>query len=410
LIVVALEQVNRHLWALQGFNRQQAWSPEAPLSAQLGLYGFGPSLYPALLARHQGFGFEQACRELDETRALVRMDGMRASLFAVPRPHFATVHRAFREGVLASIDRLLGQYGLEPEIYANICRRILTRLSRGSLPAAQLKKELQPLSPPAAGALPRILARMAAEGLLVRARTRGSWKSTQFEWALLEDWLPGLDLQAPDPEQARMDAARLYLAAYGPATAADFRWWSGLRAEEAGRVLQALEPELAHVEIRGLPGEHLLLQEDLEALLSTPESVPWADGPQVSLLPVWDAYLMAYRARERYLQPEWYDRVYDRSGNSAPAILLDGRLAGVWDLEEERQGLTLKAAFFESPPPEAWAALRQAAEALGAAVSGAGTAPARPLQVLRCPPPPSLAGAPQNRFHHPLREMPGEPL
>ncbi len=410
MISAGLEQVNRYLWERQGFGRRRAWSEAAPLSAQLGLYGFGPSLYPALLARHQDFTFEQAGRELDERRALVRMDAMRTSLFAVPRPLFAAVHRAFRESVLASIDRLLANYGLEPEDYTNTCRRALDCLSRRSLPAAALKKELQPLSLPAGEALPRLLARMAAEGLLVRARTRGSWKSTQFEWALLEDWLPGVDLQAPDPEQARMEAARLYLAAYGPAAAADFRWWSGLRAEEAGRTLQALAPETARLEIRSLTGEYLLLQEDLEALLSTPEQAPWADGPRVSLLPVWDAYLMAYRQRERYLEPAWYDRVYDRSGNSAPAILLDGQVAGVWDLEEERQGLTLKAAFFESPPPGAWGALRQAAEALGAAVLGAQADPARPLQVLRCPPPASLAQAPQNRFHHPLREIPGEPL
>jgi len=43
---------------------------------------------------------------------------------------------------------------------------------------------------------------------------------------------------------------------------------------------------------------------------------------------------MGYRKRERYVRPEYYNRIFDRSGNVTSTILLDGRVIGVWDFEK----------------------------------------------------------------------------
>jgi len=51
----------------------------------------------------------------------------------------------------------------------------------------------------------------------------------------------------------------------------------------------------------------------------------------INFLPGLDPYVMGYKLRDRYLDREQYNHVFDRSGNAAPTILVDGRIAGIWD-------------------------------------------------------------------------------
>lgn len=73
------------------------------------------------------------------------------------------------------------------------------------------------------------------------------------------------------------------------------------------------------------------------------------EKPVVNLLPVQDSYLMGYKRRERYLADEYYDYVFDRSGNAISVILIDGRVAGIWDTEEEGEP-AVKLFLFEEAP------------------------------------------------------------
>lgn len=41
---------------------------------------------------------------------------------------------------------------------------------------------------------------------------------------------------------------------------------------------------------------------------------------------------MGYRERQHFVDAESYGLVYDRSGNATTTVLLNGRVAGVWDL------------------------------------------------------------------------------
>jgi len=59
----------------------------------------------------------------------------------------------------------------------------------------------------------------------------------------------------------------------------------------------------------------------------------------VNLLPTLDPYLMGYKDRERYLNPEYYNNVFDRSGNATSTILLNGEVIGVWDIGEKAEPL-----------------------------------------------------------------------
>jgi hypothetical protein len=161
-----------------------------------------------------------------------------------------------------------------------------------------------------------VLFLLAADGRIVRGRPTGSWASSQWRWSPVEAWLPGGMGELP-AEEARVELVRRWLSAYGPATAADLRWWTGWTAGAVKQALGALQP--AEVDLDGATG--LLLPEDLEPV-EQPE--PW-----VALLPALDPAPMGWSQRSWYLG-EHAPALFDRSGNAGPTVWSDGRIIGGW--------------------------------------------------------------------------------
>jgi hypothetical protein len=172
----------------------------------------------------------------------------------------------------------------------------------------------------------RLVPGMCALGLLIRTRPRGTWRSNLYEYAALEDWLPGVDLNSVAPEDARAWLVRRYLAAFGPATFEDLQWWTDLSRVETETALRALGSELHEVKIEGLGNGYLILASDSERL---GDFVP-PEAPYVFLLPGLDPYVMGYRDRQRFLAPEHRAKVFDRAGNAMPTLWVNGRVVGAW--------------------------------------------------------------------------------
>ncbi len=95
------------------------------------------------------------------------------------------------------------------------------------------------------------------------------------------------------------------------------------------------------VSIEGLEGGLLLLISDMAL-----ENVPKLNSGIVNLLPPLDSYIIGYKERERFLSPPHYNNVFDRSGNAAPTILLDGKVVGVWSFTADKKPV-VKFLFFE---------------------------------------------------------------
>jgi hypothetical protein len=162
----------------------------------------------------------------------------------------------------------------------------------------------------------RVLFLLAAEGRIARGRPRGSWISSQYRWAPMEAWLPD---RGPDPtvEAARTELARRWLRAFGPATLADLKWWTGLTM---GEVKRAITP-LGTVEVEIDGGTGMVLPDDLEPV---PAAEPWA-----ALLPALDPTVMGWQERGWYLG-EHRAALFDRSGNAGPSVWWEGRIVGAW--------------------------------------------------------------------------------
>lgn len=158
---------------------------------------------------------------------------------------------------------------------------------------------------------------MAADGRLVRGTPTGAWTSRQHRWEPVARWWPD-GLPAIDPERARHDLARRYLARFGPATTEDLRWWTGWNLTTTRRALQHLPVE--EVDLHGRPGIDLA-DADRDV----------ADQPAAALLPTLDPTPMGWKIRDWFLgiDPR---QLFDRAGNIGPTLWWNGEIVGSWGI------------------------------------------------------------------------------
>jgi Winged helix DNA-binding domain len=295
------------------------------------------SVYLAVAARMRDAEVAAVERALYEDRTLIRMLGMRRTMWVVPVELAAVVKESSTKAIVVRERRRLVQHlteagvaGDDPaawlaEVEAGTHRALL---ARGEATAAELAEDEPRLrtalllaadKPYAAkqNITTRVLGLLAAEGLIVRGRPRGSWVSSQYRWSPVEAWLPA-GLPAWDTAAAQVELVRRWLAAYGPGTAADLKWWTGWTAGEVKRALAAVGP--AEVALDG-GGAGYVLPDDLEPVPS--------DGPWVALLPALDPTVMGWVGRDWYLGAHG-PALFDRSGNPGPTVWVDGRIAGGW--------------------------------------------------------------------------------
>ena len=162
----------------------------------------------------------------------------------------------------------------------------------------------------------RVLPQLAMDAKLMRGRPRGTWSNGQYRWVPTADWLGG-PVEELDQASAQAELVRRWLAAFGPATETDLRWWTGWTAREVRAALAAVPHET--VDLDGATG--LVLAGDVEPV-EPPE--PWA-----ALLSTLDPTTMGWKERDWYLGPH-ASVLFDVNGNAGPTVWWDGRVVGGW--------------------------------------------------------------------------------
>ena len=280
-------------------------------------------------------GFERAGLEaaLYEERTLVRMLGMRRTLWVVPRELVPVVDAACTRTVAARerarLEGAVGASGVHDPagwIDERAALALAALEERGEAFTADLTRsdprlaEKVTLGSPRwqveASAASRVLPLLAAEGRVARGRPRGTWVNGQYRWVPMRTWLGG-ELERLDPPRAQAELLRVWLASFGPAAEADIRWWLGWTAREARAALASVPH--AVVDLDGAPG--YVLADDLEL---TPAVAPWA-----ALLPTLDPTTMGWKERDWYLGP-YASVLFDANGNAGPTVWWDGRVVGGW--------------------------------------------------------------------------------
>jgi hypothetical protein len=163
----------------------------------------------------------------------------------------------------------------------------------------------------------RALVQLGMESKVVRARPAGTWISGQYSWAEIEDWMGG-PIEQVSVEESSATIVGEWLYAFGPATEADLRWWTGWpvrQLKEALRDVGAVEVDI------GDDGTGLAHPDDLD---DVPEPESW-----IALLPSLDSTTMGWKERDWYIG-DHTGVLFDRNGNAGATIWVDGRVVGGW--------------------------------------------------------------------------------
>jgi hypothetical protein len=153
-----------------------------------------------------------------------------------------------------------------------------------------------------------------ARGVLCFGRPRGR----MVTYASPRTWLPGFEPAAgPD---ALGWLVRQFLAAYGPATPAQFAQWAGTPRRWAGELFAELADGLQEAELDG------------QAAWLPAGQLNRPAGPQgLRLLPYFDPYVIGCHPRSR-LFPAAAGRALNRTGQAGtrPVLLIDGVAGSIW--------------------------------------------------------------------------------
>jgi hypothetical protein len=130
----------------------------------------------------------------------------------------------------------------------------------------------------------------------------------------------------PEPEEGFDELVRAYLAAYGPATKQDVAQWAGVPR------LTPITASLGRMQLRTFRGEQ---GQTLYDLPRAPLPDPETPAPP-RLVPRFDNLVLSHADRSRVLGELPPSRIVTTNGLVHATILVDGFVAGTWQLENGR--------------------------------------------------------------------------
>jgi hypothetical protein len=270
---------------------------------------YAPSAYVALWTRIEGFRRDQLTRAL-ERRALVQGTLLRGTIHVVSRREYWPWAEAIREPRREWL------------------RRAWPRLA--ALDGEQIDETLRGAlrdGPRRRNDLVDLVGKdgfQAADLDLVRVPPSGTWELRRADlYGLAEDWVGPNDA---DAEAGRELLVRRYLAAFGPARAADIQGWAAIG-------LPRIEAVLERLELRRFRDEQ---GRELVDLPRAPLPDPETPAP-ARFVPVWEAMLLVHARRTGVLPEEFRPILFNsRLPASMSTFLLDGLVAGAWRHERGR--------------------------------------------------------------------------
>ncbi len=340
-------RLNRATLARQLLLRRESLSVVEAVRRVVALQAQEPaSPYVALWNRVDPFDPAELDRAFAD-HSVIKATLMRVTLHVVHAADYPAFHEAMRPTLAAARleDRRFTRTGLSGSDLDAVLRDLLafaaTPRTTGEAQAC-LEERLGPLPEPG------VWWALRQFGPFVHAATGGPWSFGPR---------PSY-VAAPDQNRGGDEAASLeklvcrYLEGFGPASVADVAQFGLIIPRSRARVaFESLRASLQTFE--GPDGKELF---DVPGAARPDEDTP---APP-RLMPMWDSTLLAHADRSRIIPPDYRRLVIRSNGDSLPALLVDGYVAGVW----RPVGDGIEASAFHRLPAAAWAGLESEAQAL----------------------------------------------
>ncbi len=195
---------------------------------------------------------------------------------------------------------------------------------------SQLKEQLN-------GSWGAVLKPAAFQGLLAFGPSEGR----NVTFVSPRQWIGGW--QDVDTDTALAEILRRFLDTYGPSTREDFARWFAMEPRPARQLFERLADELVEVDVEGHAA--WMTRDSAKHLAET------EDAEVIRLLPGFDPYVVgALRHLEHLLPGPFRDRISRTSGWISPVLLSNGRIAGTWRHDWQRERVQLEIEPFTSLP------------------------------------------------------------
>ncbi|MEU8618583.1 winged helix DNA-binding domain-containing protein [Streptomyces sp. NPDC048623] len=274
--------------------------------------------YYALAARLDGFRPEDLSAAMEERR-VARIVSLRSTVHTHTAVDAGPLRRFVQEG---AIDRELRMFrkGLVGVDLDRLVALTADYVDERPRTPKELREHLLQEWPDADPQALTIAARCLLP--MVQVTPRGLWRrSGQVALTSATHWFRSERNEPADPDETVLR----YLGAFGPASVKDMQTWCGLT-----RLRPAFE--------RLRPGLLVFRDEHGTELFDLPDAPrPDEDTPAPArFLPEFDNLLLSHADRTRVVPVEHRTRTW--TGNQAHrTFLLDGFLAGIWHLEEDKE-------------------------------------------------------------------------
>lgn len=274
---------------------------------------YSQSLPSVLAARLKGGRFDWIDREIAPGGQLIKSWTVRSTLHTMAVPAFEVLRTSLEEESYKAFLRFCNRaHDDEEHVVAERNNRVLEALAAGPLTRRQLHEmipEFKAMNWTGWGADVKGL---AIQGRVAICSHRGETTFYRREPKCLR----------MTSREARAEALRMYLRAYGPASKRDFNYWYGGYAGPANQAWADVLPEMEPVELEGMRGLYVLADSPM------PKEVP--DVGDVRMLAKFDTFVLGHKVKSLYLRPELQGRVFRKAGQVEAAILVHGELAGTW--------------------------------------------------------------------------------
>lgn len=308
--------------------------------------GVGPYLTLFSRGRHSRYAIDKALADIE----IQELTAARGCTYVVPSSDYAlalTCAQGFGQEAEMNTAR---KFGVTDSEIDKLCDSIVFSLKNGPSDPEAIRKATgdasRSLGPEGqkkglTTTLPLALGRLQVEGNIRRIPINGRLDQQRYQYAL---WSPNpLKKSKLDKSEAYVELARRYFRWIGPATSAEFQWFSGLGVKAAKAAMEPLN-------LVRFGEDRFMLPEDLDALRSYKASKTKSYELTSSI----DSMVMLRRNHDSLLAPKDLDRTMlsDRgiaklaSVSDLPSHAIfnqQGRLAGLWEFDKDTEAIVYVA-------------------------------------------------------------------